>query len=373
MKYTPEIKALSITRHVIQNESISNIVADTGIPRSTLYHWISEYQRAKSVGQTRKITPHSYEQLEAKILRLEGLIKILKTVPCTVHAPLSERLSAIEQLHGQYSVHMLCEALDVSRGTFYNHILRNKRENTWYAKRREELRTKIQEVFDDNRQVFGAGKIAGVLRQQGIHVSEKKVRELMQEIGLLSMRKDSKSLYDKDKPKYKNYLNQQFNPQRPNEIWVSDVTQFRYNQKTFYICVILDLYARKVIGYKISLRNSTHLAKLAFRQAYESRNPELPLIFHTDRGGNYRAKAFCDYLKSLGITQSFSRLHVPYDNSVMESFFASMKELYRIKYRSERELMASIASYIAFYNTKRPLKQFRYKTPDQRESEYKEK
>lgn len=132
-----------------------------------------------------------YKQLEAKITRLEGLIKILKAVPCTVHAPLSERLSAIEQLHGQYSVHMLCEALDVSRGTFYNHILRNKRENTWYAKRREELKTKVQEVFEDNRQVFGAAKIAGVLRQQGIHVSEKMVRELMQEIGLLSMRKDS--------------------------------------------------------------------------------------------------------------------------------------------------------------------------------------
>lgn len=66
MKYTPEIKALSITRHVTQNESISNIVADTGIPRSTLYHWISEYQKNQSAGQTSKITPRRHEQLEAK-------------------------------------------------------------------------------------------------------------------------------------------------------------------------------------------------------------------------------------------------------------------------------------------------------------------
>lgn len=198
------------------------------------------------------------------------------------------------------------------------------------------------------------------------------VSELMQEMGLSTIRKDAKRLYEEETPQYKVYVNQHFNPKHPNEVWVSDVTQFRYNQKTFYICVILDLYAKRVIGYKVSLRNSTHLVKLAFRQAYDLRKPEMPLIFHTDRGGNYRSKAFCDYLESLGITRSFSRPYVPYDNSVMESFFASMKreELYQIKYRSVRELMASIDSYIVFYNTKRPIKQFQYKTPVQREAKY---
>ena len=374
MKYTPETKAILITRYFTQHESIASIVADTGIPRSTLYHWINEYQKnhSSSSDSEKRITPRKIEQLEAKIERLEGLIQILKAVPCTVHAPLSERLNAIEQLYGQYNIHMLCEAMNISRSTFYNHILRNKRNNTWYAKRREELRIKIQEVFDDNRQIFGAGKVAGVLQQQGIRVSERMVRELMQDMGLSSIRKDAKALYEKDSLRYKNHLNQQFNPEHPNEIWVSDVTQFRFNNKFFYICVIIDLYARMVVGYKVSLRNSTHLIKLTFRQAYESRKPELPLIFHTDRGVNYRSKAFCDYLKSLGVTQSFSRTHVPYDNSVMESFFASMKreELYRMKYRSERELLSGIDSYIVFYNTKRPIKQFKYKTPVQREIDY---
>lgn len=100
MKYTLEIKSSTITRYTVQNESISSIVADTGIPRSTLYHWINEYRKIQSAGQTRKITPHMCDRLEAKIARLEGLIKILKTVSCTVHAPLAERLDAIEQLHG---------------------------------------------------------------------------------------------------------------------------------------------------------------------------------------------------------------------------------------------------------------------------------
>ena len=105
---------------------------------------------------------------------------------------------------------------------------------------------------------------------------------------------------------------------------------------------------------------------------HEQRQPQLPLLFHTDRGSNYRSNAFCTYWQSLGVTQSFSRAHVPYDNSVMESFFASMKreELYRTKYRSEQELRAAIAEYIKFYNETRPHAKNGYKTPAKKEQEY---
>ena len=105
--------------------------------------------------------------------------------------------------------------------------------------------------------------------------------------------------------------------------------------------------------------------KSTFRTAYESRKPAQPLIFHTYRDTNYRAKAFCVYLKSLGATQSFSRAHIPYDNSVMESFFSNLKreELYRAKYRSENEFRAAVDKYICFYNEQRPHATNQYKTP----------
>lgn len=98
----------------------------------------------------------------------------------------------------------------------------------------------------------------------------------------------------------------------------------------------------------------------------------MPLIFHTDRGANYRAQAFCAYLKTLGVTQSFSRAHIPYDNSVMESFFSNLKreELYRTKYRSESDFRASVDRYIDFYNQKRPHAKNGYKTPAGKEQEY---
>ena len=169
-----------------------------------------------------------------------------------------------------------------------------------------------------------------------------------------------------------NRLNQQFNPSAPNQVWVSDVTYFRFNNKNFYICAVMDLFARTIIAYKISFKNSTQLVKSTFRQAYETRHPTQNLIFHTDRGTNYRSYTFCSYLKSLNVIQSFSRTHTPYDNSVIESFFSSMKreELYRTKYRSEYELRKAIDDYVTFYNTKRPQQRKRNTIPRHRGSDH---
>ena len=130
--------------------------------------------------------------------RLKGIIDILQKAPCTATAPLEDRLYALDDLHDQYSVHMLCDALCVPRGTFYNYLLRSKRGCAWYDKRREELRQKIQTVYDDGRQIYGAGKIAAILKEQGCRVSEQMVRELMQDMGLCSIRQGAKKQYDKE-------------------------------------------------------------------------------------------------------------------------------------------------------------------------------
>ena len=169
-----------------------------------------------------------------------------------------------------------------------------------------------------------------------------------------------------------NLLNQQFYVEQPNQVWVSDVTQFRFNEKTYYICAIINLFARSVIAYRIGIRNSTQLTKSTFKEAYETRQPEGRLLFHTDRGANYRSKAFCSYLSNLGVQQSFSRSHNPFDNSVMESFFSSFKreELYRTKYRSEYEFRTAIERYIEFYNKRRPHRKNKYKSPYQKEVEF---
>jgi len=370
-KYTESEKQILIERY-LSGESVLSILEETAIPRSTLYSWIKFYRDKQQAGKQKAVNLTNFRLLENKVKRLEGIIEILQTASCSPTAPLDEKLIALENLYGQYNVHMLCKAMNVSRGTFYNHILRNKRDNSYYAKRREELRIKIQEVYDDSNQIFGAGKITAVLRNYGYHVSQEMVLELMRDMGLVSIRQSAKSLYTKESKKFKNHLNQEFHTDKPNQVWVSDVTYFRYNEKSYCICVIIDLFSRKVVGYRVGPTNSTQLVKSTFKKAYENRRPDNELIFHTDRGSNYRSKTFCDYLKLLQVTQSFSRAYVPYDNSVAESFFSSMKreELYRTKYRSESEFSKAVDNYMEFYNTKRPHRKLKYRTPEQAESEF---
>jgi transposase InsO family protein len=139
-----------------------------------------------------------------------------------------------------------------------------------------------------------------------------------------------------------------------------------------FICVIIDLFARKVIACTISKSNGTCLTKSTLTKAVEERHPNEGLIFHSDRGTNYTARTFVDCCKAFGLTQSLSRKSTPYDNSVMEAFFKTLKaeELYRNNYRSEREFKERVGAYIEFYNSKRPHQINRYRTPDATEESY---
>ena len=368
MHYTEEIRSQIITRYK-NKESVINLSKETCIPRSTIYRWINDYTAKTSIPPN--VKNKEIKELERKVEKLQTMLAIIHELGISVNAPLKEKLNAMAPLYGKYNVHWLCEAMRVDRGTFYNHIFRNKKDNTWYAKRREILREEILKIYEENRQIFGAGKITAILKQKGYRTSEETVAFLMHDMGLQSIRHRAKAIYEKE-VKAKNKVNQQFQTTRPNEVWVSDVTYFRTPYNSYYICVILDLYSRKVIAHRIALNNSTQLVKNAFKDAYETRQPKGTLIFHSDRGSNYRSKTFCNYMKALNVTQSFSRAYTPYDNSVVESFFSSLKreELYRTKYRSDKEFKKAVDDYMVFYNSQRPHSNNNYRTPDAKEAEY---
>ena len=152
----------------------------------------------------------------------------------------------------------------------------------------------------------------------------------------------------------------------------SDVTYFKYKENPYYICVVMDLFSRKVLSHCVGRSETTYLIKRTIRLAYEERQPGNDLIFHSDRGAAYKSEAVRKYLASLKITQSFSRAYTPYDNAVIENFFGSLKkeELYRRRYRSERELKECVKEFITFYNERRPHEKLNYQTPNEVEAAY---
>lgn len=271
-----------------------------------------------------------------------------------------------------YSVHELCEALDVSRGTFYNHIFRRV-DRSKYEEEKTQLMLKVKQIFDDSEQRYGADKIRAVLAENGLRISAKRVLSIMHELGLYSIRTDAKKLYKTQQQRKKqNLLNREFNADHPNQIWVSDITYFRIKDSWMYLCAIIDLFSRRVVGYRISRTASTQLVTTTFRDAYAKRGNPKNLTFHSDRGGQYISDALSKLLQQFGVKQSFSATARPHDNAVAEAFFAAFKkeEAYRREYTSEKHFRKSVDEYIRFYNEVRPHQTLKYKTPQGFEAAY---
>lgn len=153
-------------------------------------------------------------------------------------------------------------------------------------------------------------------------------------------------------PNYKRYrankLNQQFNQQFPNKVWASDFTYIKIYDTFYFLCVVIDLFSRKVISYHLSNNIDTDTLMYTFEQAYITRNYPDKLWFHNDQGIQYVSYQFRSYLRSLEVAQSFSGAGYPYDNSVVESFFAFLKkeELFHSRYKNRDELEKVITDYI---------------------------
>lgn len=368
--YAADLKA-QIVLSYLGGKTVSELARENNVSRSTIYIWIKEAQTKEDTKAT-PVNLRTFHDLKIKCHRLETIIEILKSAPCCTSAPLRERLKAIQEMSVTYNVNILCDALNVSKGTYYNHIKRNKKENTLHAQKVKELTPIIEEIYHSSKQTYGASRVHAVLKDRGYHIAENTVAKIMQKNGWFSVRGGAKALHEASKSRKENILNQTFTVSAPNEVWVSDVTIFEFKKRKYYICIVLDLYARKVVSHTIALNNSTQLTKRALIKAYNERQPKAGLLFHSDQGANYTSKAFQSCAKGLNITQSFSRASNPFDNSVMEAFNKTLKheELYRRIYHSEQELKDSIARYINFYNSERIHSMNFYRTPDKYEEEY---
>ena len=353
---------------------VRDLCAKYNIPRSTIYSWLERHRHDRTQDiQYKKRLAH----LRAQHEKVKQINQVLKKVKCTVSSPLRVKLYELEKLHGKYSVRVLCEALEVDRGTFYNHIFRNKKQNTEFAEKKAMLTEMVREIYDSSRGVYGSDKILAVIRERGICTSVQTIRKIMKELGLRSLRYSAKKDYKNWLNMYetKNVLRRKFDFDEPNLAWVSDCTQFRLFNKTFYICAVMDLFSRKIIAYKVSERASTRLVTQTFKAAYEERQPGERLIFHSDQGCQYTSRTFRTLLRKMNVTQSFSKKGTPYDNSVIESFFSTLKteELYRSRYVSEISFRRCLSHYMDFYNNERPHTANKNSAPSKKEALYEQK
>lgn len=147
---------------------------------------------------------------------------------------------------------------------------------------------------------------------------------------------------------------------------------YRMNGRNYYICVYIELFSRLVLSLVPGRNASTHLAKLAFKKAYDGRECAVGMILHSDQGAAYTSYSMGRELRGKGVARSFSPSGSPHDNAVAEAFFNSLKkeELYRRRYSSEVDFKRSLQKYVHFYNYERPHKYLGYETPAQFEDSF---
>lgn len=241
-------------------------------------------------------------------------------------------------------------------------------------KRREDLMQKISEIYRESHQNYGATKITKELQKAGISVSEKTICNYMREMGIKAqwVRPCTYTTIDSDfSSELKNILDEKFNPNSPNAVWVSDITYIWTFEGFVYLTSIMDLFSRKIISWVLSdTLEASHVVE-AVEKAKIRRKITRPLVFHSDRGCQYVSKIFRQ--ATADMIHSYSKKAYPWDNACMESFHALIKRewLNRFKIVDYDHAYRLIFEYIeTFYNTVRIHSHCGYLSPNQYEAEY---
>ena len=366
-RYSEEIKKSAINKYK-GGVTAKTVCKEYGIARSRLFLWVKQYTENKS-GQI----PREQYLLKKELEKLRIENRIPRECSCGVNSALDARIREIQRLQDSFSIHSLCRVLNVNRATFYNRKYRSKGK-TVYEIEDDSLKLKITEISERSHHRFGARKIRAKLMLEGYVVSERRIHRLMKELGISSVGRHPKvnSANDRLYKYYPNKLKRCFLTDMPNKIWVSDITYAKVGDGIMYLCIILDLYSRKVVGYGISDNLESEFVIEVFLKSFELRNRPQGLLFHSDQGVQYTSYKFRKMLKKFGVSQSFSAPGAPHDNAVAESFFASFKreDLRRNFYTTEREFCDAVHWYIDYYNDYRPHQRLGYQTPNQVEDEY---
>lgn len=247
-----------------------------------------------------------------------------------------------------------CRVLKISRSGYYSYRHRAQATPTVCA-----TSVKLQAAFASSGCAYGSRRLCTALQDDGMTIGRYRVRSLMKKHQLRPVWKrkfvnttDSKH----DLPVSPNILNRQFDVAAPNQAWVSDITYIRTRSGWLYLAAVMDLYARKIVGWAMASDMPAQLVCAALQMAIAARNPEPGLIVHSDRGSQYASAMHQAVLAKHQLIGSMSRKGNCWDNAVMERFFLNLKmeRVWQRDYANHAEAMNDVADYIVgFYNSER--------------------
>jgi putative transposase len=278
----------------------------------------------------------------------------------------------IEELSVQFPIKECCVALSVSRSGYYQWV---GAEPSLRAKAEAKLLEQIVEVFEANKERYGSPRVTRELRQQGLGCGENRVARLMHENELAARRKKAfRPRTTIAGERVAPNLIKDLEPSAPDQIWVSDITYVSTLEGWLYLAVILDLFSRKVVGWKLGETLQAELVVGALKNALVLRQPGPGLYFHSDQGSQYSSDAVRKPLTVIGANLSMSAQGNCYENAKAEAFFSTLKgecfpesQVFGTKAEARREIFEYIETY---YNNVRLHSALGYQAPAQYETEF---
>ena len=245
----------------------------------------------------------------------------------------------------------MCTVLKISRSTYYYEL--NKPEIELGD---DPYKDHVIRIFKDNRKAYGTRRIKEALEDEDIGLSRRRIGRIMKESGLVSTYtiahyKPHKAKSNEEK--FDNVVNREFDNREELDVIVSDLTYVRVNGKWNYVCLILDLHNREIIGYSAGRHKTAELVVQAFASIkYDLRKIN---VFHTDRGSEFKNHAIETLLETFGINRSLSKKGCPYDNAVAEATYKTFKVefVYPNVFDSLDELKLELFDYVNWYNNVR--------------------
>ena len=261
-------------------------------------------------------------------------------------------MTAIQELRREYPLVMLLEIAQLPRATFYYHLKQHTKPDK-YKSAKEEIVT----IYHENKGRYGYRRITTELHKRNIPLNHKTVQRLMKEMGIVCrVRMKKYRSYKGEVGKVApNLLGRDFRADKPNQKWVTDVTEFHLFGEKLYLSPILDLHSRDIVSYVISERPVLSMVTTMLEKAFVKLSGKETLLIHSDQGWQYQHKQYQRMLQAKGIKQSMSNKGNCLDNAVMENFFGLLKSelLYLQKFESMDHFKRDLIEYLDYYNNRR--------------------
>lgn len=261
----------------------------------------------------------------------------------------------------------MCKVLQVNRQTYYNHINKAKNRHSKEEVAEDPYTNVVCNVFKESYRTYGTRRIKAELHAEGVVLSRRRIGRIMKAKGLVSCYTKAKYRPQQLQPNeasIPNLLNREFRQEKARAVVVSDLTYIRVGKEWNYICTLLDLFNREIIGYSTGPNKDRHLVL----QAFASVCGDLREIgmFHTDRGGEFANHDLDERLETFEIARSLSAKACPHDNAVAETTFKTIKMEFvrRHTFTDLGQLNLEFQQYVHWFNTKRRHSTLDYMTPD---------